>query len=315
MRQRPGSGFTLIELMVVIAIIAVLMSIIVVLLETFTDTARRAQCASNLNQMGKWLVMKAMKSTTYPEGGKSPGHWADTFGLMASELRTSDISRCPAADLAAPDNPKAHGTTCSYAYVGNLNPTYTCKCSECGEDPGKKIWSLVWSGVLYTGNHDRDNISTFMSYKLSDNLRWNSDAADEDESKTQPTVPEHLDYEKFSTKDRVKFRDQRALRQVPTSMSDKGGQMPLMMDLVIMIAKPSGVLSWTQAHNYVTESNRYDTLWANHCGTSATKKKNWGCNILYTNHSVKWKDWKELRFQVMVRKEDVGGGSDQYYFY
>jgi len=69
MRKRQ-LGFTLIELLVVIAIIAILAAILYPVMARAKSTARQADCASNLNQMGKAVKMYANDWNGYlPPGG------------------------------------------------------------------------------------------------------------------------------------------------------------------------------------------------------------------------------------------------------
>ncbi len=59
-------GFTLVELLVVVAIMAVLMSILVPALVNAKALVRRVSCLSNLNAMSKAAHMYLVESTAYP---------------------------------------------------------------------------------------------------------------------------------------------------------------------------------------------------------------------------------------------------------
>ncbi len=82
MRRR---GFTLIELLVVIAIIAILAAILFPVFAQARESARKTQCLSNGNQMGKAILMYAQdydeaivawaKVTEYP----NQPHWERTW--------------------------------------------------------------------------------------------------------------------------------------------------------------------------------------------------------------------------------------------
>jgi prepilin-type N-terminal cleavage/methylation domain-containing protein/prepilin-type processing-associated H-X9-DG protein len=115
--QDHSTGFTLVELLVVIGIIAVLVSILLPAMGRAREQARRTQCASNMRQVGLAVInfagtnrgiMPTFNPITYrqsPGSGQTynPGFWDNEtlvdplrkFGLQTSFLR------CPSGDIYA----------------------------------------------------------------------------------------------------------------------------------------------------------------------------------------------------------------------
>jgi prepilin-type N-terminal cleavage/methylation domain-containing protein len=336
MQTRPRSGFTLIELIVVIAVILTLVSISVPVIRSMMDIGTRAKCANNLKQIGNYILGEAYKAPAgqnpsgfFPRGGAHPADW----GEAANYIKEKRILYCPGPDSDSPSNP-LQKTLYSYGYVGNLTPVYVCGCGTCNSE--KRIWKLYWSGVDYTGDHeDSDHIggaratncSDFAgsAYKLASNLQFTQASVDENEP-TVPTIPVHQDngaYGMFSGNDRAKFRTQRALRQVPENAEDKSDHVPLAFDLVMIRRwnasisqdlSDVGAPNWMNAHRYITPENKDELLWANHCETSAASKDGWGANVLFCSGAVRWLTWDELRFQVMAYN-GLSADSKWYFFF
>lgn len=106
-----GNGFTLVELLVVIAIIAILAALLLTSLSAAKGRARTAQCASNLRQVGLALSLYVQDNVAYPllarwsEGPWEPSgaKWYDQISRYSSNSYTNNLFRCPSFKWGAFD--------------------------------------------------------------------------------------------------------------------------------------------------------------------------------------------------------------------
>lgn len=99
MKNKPSFGFTLIELLTVIAIIGILAAILIPVVATVRESAKRSACASNIRQIALALnVYAAENNDRLPE--ITSGNWAwDVSRGVLDELvalgGTRDMFYCP----------------------------------------------------------------------------------------------------------------------------------------------------------------------------------------------------------------------------
>lgn len=113
--DRPRRGFTLVELLIVVGIIAVLISLLLPSLHRAREGARQAVCMSNLRQLGVGMYSYASENEHYfPFRGdvweilsEDWIHWQSTRRLRESALAphvgglkagSADVLRCPSDD-------------------------------------------------------------------------------------------------------------------------------------------------------------------------------------------------------------------------
>ncbi len=95
-------AFTLVELLVVIAVIAILASLVLTAAFRAMDLGRQTQCRSNLSQIGKgfWLYVQRndqwMPAIGYPPEYSSSGHYTWWYDAMIDQIGHPKIIMCPA---------------------------------------------------------------------------------------------------------------------------------------------------------------------------------------------------------------------------
>jgi len=76
------TGFTLVEILVVVLIIAVLAGVLIPVISNSLKTGKRATCLMNLHQIGMAIIAYRQDTNTYPEPGKAIGALSSAYGKL-----------------------------------------------------------------------------------------------------------------------------------------------------------------------------------------------------------------------------------------
>ena len=173
--KHNGEGFTLIEMLVVMAVIAILASILFPVFAQTREKARAGSCVSNLRQLG---VAFRMYANDY--NGFMPYFWCNTLPDPApirsldSYIKNDGVFYCPSDPISGRYYYTSYG--CNFRVWGDLighNPVMQLDKVPARPIPGSFIW-YAWNRVyiLDEWNNPPSSWQDKNKNRITDSYEW-----------------------------------------------------------------------------------------------------------------------------------------------
>lgn len=173
--MKNRKGFTLIELLVVIAIIAILAAMLLPALARAREQARRANCISNLKQLGLASHMYAQDfGEAFPTGSGTTGQRTPEIDLTMLVAPTPYASAmklfvCPSATDSATTGTVLTSATLSYAMALDLTEQTAPDSCFMIDQAGTKGTNFTKALTTAPVNHSTDGVNALF---IDGHVEW-----------------------------------------------------------------------------------------------------------------------------------------------